>query len=66
VSARSMFLIGGIASLVACTSKDEAVETTTTTAAPNVVSLTATEYSFRAPDTVPAGWTNFRLATRQT
>jgi hypothetical protein len=31
------------------------------TAAPNVVSLTATEFSLSAPDTIPAGWTTFRL-----
>lgn len=33
-------------------------------AVPNVVSLTATEYRFEAPDTIPAGWTSFRLANR--
>ena len=32
--------------------------------APNVVSLAATEYAIDAPDTIPAGWTNFRLANR--
>ena len=32
--------------------------------APNVVSLTATEYALEAPDTIPAGWTTFRLANR--
>ena len=62
VSARSILLIGGIASVAACTPGDDAVQTEATNAAPNVVSLTATEYSFRAPDTVPAGWTTFRLA----
>jgi len=33
-------------------------------AAPNLVSLTATEYAFEAPDTLPAGWTTFRLVNR--
>jgi len=33
-------------------------------AVPNLVSLTATEYAFGAPDTIPAGWTTFRLANR--
>ena len=33
-------------------------------ATPNLVSLTATEYAFEAPDTIPAGWTTFRLANR--
>ncbi|HEX6643272.1 MAG TPA: hypothetical protein VF037_01260 [Gemmatimonadales bacterium] len=33
-------------------------------AAPRVVELTATEYAFDAPDTIPAGWTTLRLANR--
>ncbi len=62
MSVRSILLISSIAVLPACTASDEAVQTDTTTSAPNVVSLTATEYSFGAPDTVPSGWTTFRLA----
>lgn len=62
MSARSMLLISGIVFLQACTVSDEAGQTDTTSAAPNVVSLTAAEYSFRAPDSIPAGWTTFRLA----
>jgi len=62
VSARFISLIAGTAFLAACTARDEAVESKAPTAAPNVVSLSATEYSFQAPDTIPAGWTTFRLA----
>lgn len=51
-----------VAVLAACAAEDETPRQTQTTAAPNVVSLTATEYAFQAPDTVPAGWTTFRLA----
>ena len=28
---------------------------------PNVVSLSTSEYAFQAPDTIPAGWTTFRM-----
>lgn len=62
MSARSILLIGSIAFLQACTVSDEAAQTDTTSAAPNVVSLTAAEYSFHAPDSISAGWTTFRLA----
>jgi len=62
ISVRSILLISSIALFSACTASDEGVQTDTTTGAPNVVSLTATEYSFAAPDTVPSGWTTFRLA----
>ena len=41
--------------------KDKTARPKPAIAAPNVVSLTATEYSFAAPDTIPAGWTTFRL-----
>lgn len=62
---RSIFLIACLVSIAACTARDD-VQTVATTAAPNVVSLTATEYSIQAPDTVPAGWTTFRLANHGT
>ena len=62
MSARSILLIGSIAFLPACTDGDEAARAETTAAAPNVVSLTAAEYAFGAPDSIPAGWTTFRLA----
>jgi hypothetical protein len=51
-----------VAVLPACTSGDEAPRQPPATAAPNVVALTATEYAIQAPDTIPAGWTTFRLA----
>ena len=59
---RAILLVGCIAAFAACKTRNEAAQTETTTAAPNVVSLTATEYSIQAPDTVSAGWTTFRLA----
>lgn len=62
--ARSILLISSIAFLPACTARDEAARTGKATAAPNVVSLTATEYAFGAPDTIPAGWTTFRMANQ--
>jgi len=51
-----------IAVLPACAARDETPRQTLATAAPNVVPLTATEYAFQAPDTLPEGWTTFRLA----
>jgi hypothetical protein len=62
VSNRSILLVFGIASLSACTAADEETQTRRSAVAPNVVSLTATEYAFGAPDTIPSGWTTFRLA----
>jgi len=49
--------------LSACSTKEETPRQNLA-AAPNVVSLIATEYAIEAPDTIPAGWTNFRLANR--
>ena len=37
---------------------------TATTAAPNVVTMTATDFAFEAPDTIPAGVTTIRLVNR--
>ena len=59
--------IGGLsiafgAILSGCTTGAQTPRESPTTAASNVVSLTATEYAFLAPDTLPAGWTTFRLA----
>ena len=61
---RSILLVAGIAAVAACTAKDEAVQSEAKTAAPNVVSLTATEFSIQAPDTVPGGWTTLRLSNQ--
>ena len=44
-----------LAALAACTKTEARIST------PNLVSLTATEYSIAAPDTIPAGWTTLRL-----
>ena len=46
-----------IAVLAACTAEDKAPDQKLATATPNVVSLSATEYAFQAPDTIAAGWT---------
>lgn len=64
MSARSDLLVCGIACLSACTAGGEESQAGRSAAAPNVVSLTATEYAFRAPDTIPAGWTTFRLTNQ--
>ena len=53
--------IAFVAFLSACT-KDETPRQNAATTAPNVVSLSATEYAFNAPDSIPAGWTTFRMA----
>ena len=55
--------IGFVAVLSACSTEREA-PSRNPAATPNVVALTATEYAFEAPDTLPAGWTNLRLANR--
>lgn len=57
LSRRSLW-IALVAVLPACTTGGEAPSTP----APNVVSLSATEYAFQAPDTISSGWTTFRLA----
>jgi hypothetical protein len=62
VSNRSILLVCCIACLSACTARDEEPQAGRGAVAPNVVSLTATEYAFSAPDTIPSGWTTFRLA----
>ena len=55
--------IAFVAVLSACSTREE-TPGRNLAAAPNVVSLAATEYAFEAPDTIPAGWTTFRLANR--
>lgn len=51
-----------VAVLPACAAEKETPRQNLAPAVPNVVSLTATEYAFQAPDSLPAGWTTFRLA----
>lgn len=58
--------IAFVAVLSACTNKDEATRQTPGIAPPNLVRLTASEYSLAAPDTIPAGWTTFRLINHGT
>src|SRR5688500_20405480 len=43
------------------TAADSAATPAATTAAPNEVTITATEYSFDAPAEIPAGLTSFRM-----
>jgi hypothetical protein len=59
---RNVLLIGCIGVSSACQNSDDTRPVDTTAGAPNVVSLTATEYAISAPDSVRAGWTTFRLA----
>ena len=49
--------------LAACSAGTETPSTPVDTA-PNVVSLSSTEFAFAAPDTIPAGWTTLRLHNR--
>ena len=46
----------------ACEKKNERSSRNVASAEPNVVSVTATEYVFDAPDSVAAGWITFRMA----
>src|SRR5574341_331680 len=55
MSVHRMVLAGLAATLVACQKKAAAP------AAANEVTITATDYSFAAPDTIPAGLTTFRM-----
>ena len=61
--ARSVVAVVVVA-LAGCTTGEKARPADTTASAPNVVSLSATEYAISAPDSIPAGWTTFRLTNR--
>lgn len=61
---RGSLWIAVIVALSACAAEKDAPPPELASTAPNVVSLTATEYAFDAPDTVAAGWTTFRLANQ--
>lgn len=54
-----LILAAGVA--LACTTSDEVARVNTATALPTVVTVTASDYAFQAPDTIPAGFTTFRL-----
>ncbi len=62
---RGMLWIALIAA-AACATDKEAAPPESARAAPNVVHLSATEFAFEAPDTIPSGWTTFRLANKGT
>ncbi|MGH7516332.1 MAG: hypothetical protein ACREOC_02505 [Gemmatimonadales bacterium] len=53
-------LIAIVALVAACTAGNEAPHPNAA-AAPTVVILTAIDYAFEAPDTIPAGFTTFRM-----
>jgi hypothetical protein len=53
-----------IAILAACTTEERPPQAAQTSTQPNVVSLTATEYAFGAPDSIAPGWTKFTLSNR--
>ena len=52
--------------LTACNRGEQKTETPAAPPPPNVVTFTATEYSFAGPDTIPAGVTTIRLANAGT
>lgn len=60
MSTRSILWVACIASLAACTARDEPAGGGET-AVPNLVSLTATEYAIQAPDSIAGGWTTLRM-----
>ena len=58
-----------VAAIAGCTSKenkstDSAIATPAATAVPNVVNVTAKDFAFDAPDSIPAGVTTFRLTNQ--
>lgn len=61
MTVRALWLV--LAGLVgACERADQRSGENVAATAPNVVSVTATEYVFEAPDSVAAGWSTFRMA----
>src|SRR6266516_5286675 len=55
---RSCLLVAGFVACAAC------ARPASQAAAPNVVTITATDYAFSAPDTIPAGLTTLRLVNQ--
>lgn len=55
-------LIALVAALGGCAREGDAPPQDVASTLPNVVNLSATEFAFQAPDTIPSGWTTFRLA----
>ena len=60
-AATSAVLGSALVALLACSACNEAPRGATRTTAPTVVTSTATDYAFDAPDTIAAGFTTFRL-----
>ena len=60
------FWIGLVAVASACEQEDKMPPQNLATTTPTVVSVTATEFALQAPDTVPGGWINFRMANHGT
>lgn len=54
--------IGLVAVASACEKEDKVPPQNLATTTPTLVSVSATEFVFQAPDTVPGGWINFRMA----
>lgn len=50
----------------ACTAEPDGSRQPGTSAAPEVVTLSATDGAFQAPDTIDAGWSTFRFSNRGT
>ena len=61
MSTHSLPFIATVALVVAATMRHETAHTEVAATAPSVVTITATDYAFQAPDTIAAGFTTFRL-----
>lgn len=50
-----------VGSVLACSTGENSAREQAPAMPSNVVALTATDYAFRAPDTIAGGWTTFRF-----
>ncbi len=57
-------LVVAALTLTACTAKETKQADTTAPPAPNVVTITAKDFAFEAPDSIPAGVTTIRLVNQ--
>ncbi len=57
-------LVVAALALTACTARETKQADTAAPAAPNVVTITAKDFAFEAPDTIPAGVTTIRLVNQ--
>lgn len=55
-------LVAFVPVLFGCTPSDNRPQPSSTNPAPHVVALSATEYTFEAPDSIAPGWTTFTMA----